>query len=69
MEKYSTILKYTGITTIILGTICGLYGYSIKTRKYCIICGTIPPCFIFTNCKPNSFEGYILKFLRNKRII
>ncbi len=47
----------------IIGILLILYGYSIKYRKYCVICGSTPPCFSFTNCKPNRIEGYILKLL------
>lgn len=69
MEKYSNILKYSGITSILLGSLCILYSYSLKNRKYCAICGMIPPCFIYRNCNPIRIEGHILKFLENKGLI
>jgi hypothetical protein len=60
---YYNIFYYCGIFMFIIGILLILYGYSIKYRKYCVICGSTPPCFSFTNCKPNRIEGYILKLL------
>lgn len=66
MDKYTSIIKYIGITGSIVSVLCAVYGYSIKNRDYCIICGATPPCDVLTDCKPSRLEGHIIKFLENK---
>ena len=66
MDKYTNIIKYIGITGSIVSVLCAAYGYSIKNRDYCSICGATPQCDILSNCKPNRLEGHIIKFLENK---
>ncbi len=38
-----------------------IYGFNIKNRKQCVICGNETHCLINT-CKPVGFEGYLLYY-------
>ena len=54
MDKTSTSL-------IILGSTLILYGLNIRRKTNCIICNKKPLCIIYSNCKPKSYEGFIIQ--------
>ena len=44
---------------VIMGLLGISYGYFIKNKKTCVICGKETPCQ-FNSCKPVGIEGNIL---------